>query len=196
LQANRSLEFRFAIQPGVDANVGGGNELAPLADRSPLDRHDHLRARADMRRELVPAAHGEELRGSDGVRAVELVDRRVDPPRRPFRVAGRGLRHLTRGYIAPAATYSRASQRVRQVNRVVPPIPIRPRSRCRPRQSQSAGTRETRTLRSPSGVVARASRPPNDGAPGTGTSYFTTDRSATKGDAGRWSNGTGLFCLP
>src|SRR5438445_6055455 len=60
----------------------------------------------------------------DGVRAVELVDRRVDPPRRPFRFAGRGLRHLTRGYIAPAATYSRASQRVRQVNRVVPPIPF------------------------------------------------------------------------
>src|SRR5207245_7572072 len=102
----------------------GGSELAPLADRSPLDRHDHLRARADMRRELVPAAHGAELCGSDGVRAVEFVDRRVHPPRRPFRFAGRSLRYLTRGYIAPAAPHSRASQRVRQVNRVVPPIPF------------------------------------------------------------------------
>src|SRR5687767_12670468 len=95
-----------------------------LADRSPLDRHDHLRARADMRRELVPATHGAELLGSDGVRTVELVDRRVDSPRRPFRLAGRGLRYLTGGYIAPAAPHSRASQRVRQVNRVVPPIPF------------------------------------------------------------------------
>src|SRR6267378_670606 len=106
------------------AGTGAGSELTPLADRSSLDRHDHLRARADMRGELVPATHGAELRGSDGVRAVELVDRRVDPPRRPFRFAGRGLRHLTRGYIAPAAPHSRASQRVRQVNRVVPPIPF------------------------------------------------------------------------
>src|SRR3989442_756978 len=77
-----------------------------------------------MRRELVPATHGAELRGGSGVRAVELVDRRVDPPRRPFRLAGYGLRHLTRGYIAPAAPHSRASQRVWQVNGVVPPIPL------------------------------------------------------------------------
>src|SRR6185369_6171422 len=91
---------------------------------SPLDRHNHLRARADMRRELVPATHRAELRGSDGVRAIELVDRRVDPPRRPFCFAGRGLRYLTRGYIAPAAPHARASQRVRQVNRVVPTIPF------------------------------------------------------------------------
>src|SRR5712664_3488791 len=106
------------------AGTGAGSELTPLAVRSPLDRHDHLRARADMRGELVPAAHGAELWGSDGVRAVELVDRRVDPPRRPFRFAGRGLRHLTRGYIAPAAPYSRASLHFRQVNRVVPLIPF------------------------------------------------------------------------
>src|SRR5687767_3919767 len=95
-----------------------------LADRSPLDRQDHLRARADMRRELVPATHGAELRGSDGVRAVELVDGRVDPLRRPFRLAGRDLRDLTGRNIAPAAPHSWASQRVRQVNGVVPPIPF------------------------------------------------------------------------
>jgi hypothetical protein len=32
-----------------------------------------------MRRELVPATHRAELRGGDGIPAVELVDRRVDP---------------------------------------------------------------------------------------------------------------------
>src|SRR5882724_3859698 len=77
------LQFEDARAPHLPvAGTGAGSELTPLADRSSLDRHDHLRARADMRGELVPAAHGAELWGSDGVRAVELVDRRVDPPRR------------------------------------------------------------------------------------------------------------------
>src|SRR6266850_6963215 len=164
------------------AGTGAGSELAPLADRSSLDGHDHLRARADMRGELVPATHGAELWGSDGVRAVELVDRRVDPPRRPFRFAGRSLRHLSRGYIAPAAPHSRASQRVRQVNRVIPPIPFALDRGVDLGNHNQQALGELGHLRSPSGVVAWASRPSNDGARGTRTSYFTADRSATKGD--------------
>ena len=55
----------------------------------------------------VPATHREELRGGDGVRAVQLVDRRVDPPRRPFRLTGRALRYLTGGDIASTTPHSR-----------------------------------------------------------------------------------------
>src|SRR5215510_13500892 len=101
-------------------SVTGGHRSAWSA----RDRNGHLRARADVRREVLPATHGAELRSSDGGRAVELVDRRVDPPRGPFRLAGQAFRYFTRGHVAPAAPHSRASERVRQVNRVVPPIPF------------------------------------------------------------------------
>src|SRR5688572_17236260 len=96
-----------------------------MACRSPSGLHgnDDLRARADVRSELVPATHREELRGGDGGRAVQLVDRRVDPARPPFRLTGRPLRYLTGGDIAPTSPHSRTFQRVRKMDRVVPPIP-------------------------------------------------------------------------
>src|SRR5262249_44918604 len=80
--------------------------------------------RVDVRREVVPATHGAELRRSDGGRAVELVDRGVDPLHGPFRLAGQAFGYLTGGHIAPTAANSGASERVRQVNRVVPAIPF------------------------------------------------------------------------
>src|SRR5712692_6473088 len=85
---------------------------------------DDLRARADMRSKLVPATHGLELRGGGGARAVDLVDRRVYALRDLFRLAARGLRYLARRHITAALPHPRAFQRVRQVDRVVPPIPF------------------------------------------------------------------------
>src|SRR5262245_9005930 len=95
-----------------------------LTDRSAPSRHDHLGAGAHVWRELVPATHGAELRSRDRVRTVQLVDRRVDAPWHPFRLAGRALRYLPRRNIPPAALHSRASECVWQVHRVVPPIPF------------------------------------------------------------------------
>src|SRR5262249_20293157 len=100
-------------------SVTGGHRSAWSA----RDRNGHLRARADVRREVVPATHGAELRSSDGGWTVELVDRRVDPLRGPFSLAGQAFRYLTGGHIAPTAPHPPASERVRQVNRGVPPIP-------------------------------------------------------------------------
>src|SRR4029453_18949821 len=77
-----------------------------------------------MRGELVPAAHGLELRGGDDARVVDLVDRRVYAPGDLFRPAARALRYLARRYIAAAAPDPRAFERVRQMNGVVPPIPF------------------------------------------------------------------------
>src|SRR2546422_108963 len=88
------------------------------------NRDDDLRARADMRSKLVPATHGLELRSGGGARAVDLVDCRVYALRGPVRLAARGLRYLPRGHITPAMPHPRAFQRVRQVDRVVPPVPF------------------------------------------------------------------------
>src|SRR5712692_3193730 len=71
----------------------------------PSGQDDDLRARADMRSKLVPAAHGLELRGGGGARAVDLVDRRIYALRDLFRLAARGLRYLARGHIAAAAPH-------------------------------------------------------------------------------------------
>jgi hypothetical protein len=111
------LEALERTQAGVLTSPPG------VASRA-LNRDNDLGARADVRGELVPATHRAELLGGDGVRGVQLVDRRVDPPRRPFRLTGRALRYLTGGDIASTTPHSRASQRVRQVDRVVPPIPF------------------------------------------------------------------------
>src|SRR5438094_9235412 len=102
------------------ADAADGSETV-LTQRRPArgiivwlsDRDDHLGAGADLQRELVPATHGAKFRGGDGSRAIELVDRRVDPARRPLGLAGRGLRDLTGGDVAPAMPYPGASQRIR-----------------------------------------------------------------------------------
>src|SRR4029077_8114195 len=99
--------------------------LAVCAQDYPLTGgDDDLGARADRRGELVPAAHGLELRGGDGARVVDLVDRRVYAPGDLFRLTPRALRYLARRHIAATAPDPRAFERVRQMNGVVPPIPF------------------------------------------------------------------------
>src|SRR5678816_4627552 len=75
-----------------------------------------LGAGADVRCELVPAAHRLELGGRGGGRAVELVDGGVDAPRALLGLAVRGLRDVPGRHVAAPAAHPGAAQGVRPVS--------------------------------------------------------------------------------
>lgn len=89
-----------------------------------LERRHDLGTGSDVRRELVPAAHGLELRCVYHVGAGDFVDRGVDAGRVRGAVAAPGGADRSGGNVTFAAEHARASQRIGEVHGIVPEVPL------------------------------------------------------------------------
>src|SRR4029453_9212970 len=98
--------------------------FAPRGLAAGRDGDDGLGAGADVGGELIPAAHGLELRGRGGGGAVQLVDRGVEALARALGLSVGRLGDLAGGDVAPPAPRARALERVRQMHGVVPAVPL------------------------------------------------------------------------